>query len=348
MLHRRRVIVCVCALMLMAVAGVNAGEGNPGYTVGCEGFRSDGGQLVLNRDNTGAQSEAFVVSAIDGAGNIIYEPEYDVFFVGTTVTIEPGTEASWTSSPIYNPLTLRVVSPAGNGLDAQVIASAIGTCEGLSGFGAIDMLAAFARNAVLRLTGEAYVLQPSDGETSMPLPLNAAPPRPVNPDGLAASQPGFAVVNTDNLFLRTGDSVRYEVIGVLDGGTELVVLGRNEDRSWWYVQVGGLRGWVRSEFLVLRGDLTGIPEVPVTGDYATPSLYVGYPGNQLYALPLAGTSTLCSLPGNTSFEVIGRTSNSAWYEINAVCDGVSVAGWLPADLGFLRNPGFVEIPITFQ
>lgn len=345
---RRIVMGALCVLLLVAGSGVSAGTGNPSFVLSCQGFSSNGGQLALNRDNTGAQSEAFVISAIDGAGNTIYEPDYDVFFVGTTVTIEPGTSANWTRTPRYNPLVLQIVSPAGNGLGEEVIAEVVGNCEGLPGFGAINWITAFTKEAVRRLTGEAFVLQPADGVTSAPLELNNIPPRPVNPEGLAESQPGYAIVNTDNLFIRTGDSARYEVIGIVDGGTRLVVLGRNDDRSWWYVQVGGMRGWVSSEFLVLRGDLTGVPEVPVTGRFTPPSLYVGYPGNLVYALPIAGTGTLCALPGATSFEIIGRTSNSAWYEIVFTCDDAELTGWLPAELGILRNPANVAIPVTFR
>jgi hypothetical protein len=345
---RRLGIVSLCVLLLVAGAGVSAGTGNPGYVLSCQGFSSNGGQLTLNRDNTGAQSEAFVISAIDGAGNTIYEPDYDVFFVGTNVTIEAGASANWTRTPLYNPLVLQIVSPAGNGLGEEVIAEVVGNCAGLSNFGAINWWNAFTREAIRRLTGEAFVLQPADGVTSEALELNTIPPRPVNPEGLPEGQPGYAVVNTDNLFIRTGDSPRYEVIGIVDGGTNLVVLGRNDDRSWWYVQVGGMRGWVSSEFLALRGDLTGIPEVPVTGLFTAPSLYVGFPGNLVYALPLAGSGTLCALPGASSFEVIGRTSNSAWYEIWFTCDNAELTGWLPADLGILRNPANVEIPVTFQ
>lgn len=349
MFNRRLIIVSLCVVLLVVgAAGVNAAGGNPNFVLTCRGFSSTGGTLVLNRDNTGTQSEAFIISAVDGAGNTIFEPDYDVFFVGTTVTIEPGAGADWTRTPRYNPLVLQVVSPAGNGHGEQVIAEVVANCEGLPRFGVIDFMTAFSREAIRRLSGEAFVLQAADGETSEPLPLNSIPPRPVNPFGLAETQPGYALVNTDNLFLRSGDSPRYEVIGIIDGGTALAVLGRNADRSWWYVQVGGLRGWVSSEFLILRGDLTGIPEVPVTGSFTQPSLYVGFTGNPLYALPLQGAARLCALPGNTSFTIVGRTSNTAWYEIEAACDGEEVTGWLPADLGIVRNPAGLVIPVTFR
>jgi hypothetical protein len=197
------------------------------------------------------------------------------------------------------------------------------------------------------LTGEAFVLQPSDGKTSKPLPLNAIPPRPINPDGLAEEQPGYAVVNTDNLFLRSGDSSRYAVIGIVDGGTSLAVLGRNDDRTWWYVQVGGLRGWVNAEFLALRGDLTGIPEVPVLGELTQPSLYVGYSGNPVYTVPLAGSDWLCTIPGNQEYPLVGRTRGSSWYEIEVPCgDDFFIAAWIPAEMGIVRNPAGLVLPIT--
>jgi hypothetical protein len=125
------------------------------------------------------------------------------------------------------------------------------------------------------------------------------------------------------------------------------VLGRNEDRSWWYVQVGGLRGWMSAEFLILRGDLTGIREVPVLGDFTQPSMYVGFTGTLLYALPQLNTVTLCELTGDLFYPIVGRTEGSTWYEIVATCDGVETRGWLPAERGLVRNPSGLFIEITY-
>jgi hypothetical protein len=324
----------------------HAAGGTLNFKVDCSGFVSQGSTLQLTRDNTGALSEAFIVSAIDGAGNTIFEPISDVFYVGGTVNWPAGDSYDWTTAPRYNPIRLQIVSPAGNGQPQQIIYDRSVSCEGLPRFGAIDALAAFTEQALRKLSGEAFVLQPADGVTSDPVELNAIPPRPINPAGLAEEQPGYAIVNTDNQFLRSGDSPRYSVIGIIDGGTPLAILGRNEDRSWWYIQVGGLRGWVSAEFLVLRGDLTGIPEVPVLGELTHPSLYVGWPGNAVYASPIVGGPWLCTIPGNLEFPIVGRTSGSSWYEIEVTCDGVLVDAWIPAELGIVRNPAGLLIPIT--
>lgn len=342
-------LLVVTTLLLLALALTISGSalsGDLSFTLTCSGFVSNGSELVLDRDNTGQLSEAFIISAIDGAGRQILEPVADAFFVGTSIVWEAGEGFDWDTPPNYNPLTMQIVSPAGNGLEEQVVYQTTGTCEGLPRFSVINVAEAFARDAVRILTGEAFVLQPADGETSESVAINAAPPRPINPPGLLDDLLGYAVVNTDNLFLRSGDSPRYSVIAILDGGTELAVLGRNEDRTWWYVQVGGLRGWSSSEFLVLRGDLTDVQVVPVAGEFTQPRLYVGFTGNPLYALPIAGTASYCALPGNLEYAIVGRTAASDWYQIEAECDGDMVTGWMQADRGIVRNPSGVSIPVA--
>ncbi len=347
-LRRKRLWTAVSVFLLLAafLPVAQAAGGTLNFEVDCVGFVSQGSELELNRDNTGALAEAFIISAIDGAGNTILEPVSDVFFVGGTVSWPEGDSYDWTTAPRYNPIRLQIVSVAGNGQAEELVYENISNCAGLPNFVLADILGAFTKEALRKLTGEAFVLQPADGVTSDPVELNAIPPRPINPPGLAESQPGFAIVNTDNLFLRSGDDVRYTVIGIVDGGTNLAVLGRNEDLTWWYVQVGGLRGWVNSEFLVLRGDLSGIPEIPVLGELRQPSLYVGFSGNFVYGDPLIGSAPLCTIPGNLEFPILGRTRSTTWYLIEVTCDGVLTTAWIPVELGIVRNPAGLVIPIV--
>ncbi len=343
----RPVLLLVLALLLAAaLLPASAASGSFDLTLTCGGFVSNGSEMLLTRDNTGAFSEAFAISAIDGAGNTIFAPVSDVFFVGGRIVWPAGDSYQWTRVPLYNPLRLRVISLAGNGLPEAIVYEATGSCAGLPSFGRIDVDAAFARERLLALPGEAFVLQPADGETAPPVPLNTAPPRPINPDWLPAGQPGYAIVNTDNLNLRSGDSYRYTVVGIVDGGTPLVVLGRNADRTWWYVQVGGLRGWVNAEFLILRGDLTGIPEVPVLGELTLPSFYL-WVDTPLLALPRPGAPALCTVPGRLAYPISGRDAGSNWFELEAACGGVETTGWVLAEQGAVRNPAGVLIPVGF-
>lgn len=343
MYARHLALIALLALLVVPLALVTAGSGDPNFTLGCEGFESGGGQLALDRDNTGDRSEVFVLSAADGVGNLIYEPDFDDFFVGTTIVFEAGVGDSWTRAPRFNPLRLQVISPAGNGLDNQIIAEFVGACASLPTIDGSDGLGIGGGG----LGADGFVILPADGDTDEALELNTAPPRPVNPLGLVQTLPGYLVVNTDNLTLRTGDNFRYEQIGVVDGGSELVALGRNPERSWWYVQAGDMRGWVTGEFVVARGNLTDVPVVPVTGEFTKPSLYVGFTGNPVFGLPLPGAPVVCGLEGGLDYAILGRTSSSVWYEIEATCDGVVESAWIPADFGIVRNPANLPILVTY-
>jgi hypothetical protein len=190
------------------------------------------------------------------------------------------------------------------------------------------------------------ILNVLDGSTSPTVPLNSDPPRPANPSGLAGlGRPGYLIVETGSLNIRSGDSHIYTIVGRVPAGTELIVLGRNANRSWWYVQVADIVGWVNGDLVFIRGDLTSIPEVPVLGERARPT-FVLYLPTTLARIPINGALGVCQVPANLDFFVIGRTRQADWYEIEAVCDEVTVSGWVKAEAGALRNPSESFIPVT--
>jgi hypothetical protein len=199
---------------------------------------------------------------------------------------------------------------------------------------------------------EFVISEPSDGRVSPAYALNSTPPRPVltPPEAIPAdlTEGAYLIVNTDNLFMRQGDAPEFAPVAILDGGTALIPLGTNgDDPLWWYVQVGGERGWVKDEFVVLRGDARGLPEVEATGTLTLPRLYTGGE-NFIRTAPLYLRNYICLFPGDLEYEVIGRTSDSDWLEIRGTCDtGALVEGWIPADNGLLRNPAGVAIPVTY-
>jgi hypothetical protein len=314
------------------------------FSLGCAGFSSSG-EIVLDRDNTGTGREAFGVSATDGAGQVIFAGEPDSFFVGGTVSWADGGTFAWTRAPEFNPLTLHVVSLSGNGLAAEIEHVAVGSCADL------PTIVLITEELGIGGGGIPIILDPRllEGETSEEVPLNTAPPRPENPIGLAEALRGYAVVNTDNLSVRSGDGREYTLVAIVDGGTQLVVLGRNEftgdTETWWYVQVGDIVGWVSGQFLTMRGDLSHVPEVPVTGELIQPRFFLIRDEAPLYVSPAFNANGVCALPGGQEYLVIGRDNNIVWYEIEADCNGTPVTGWIPAYLGAIRNPAeqFIEV-----
>ncbi len=325
---RRMSIILIVALLVVAALPVHAGSSDAVFNISCDGFTSSSGSILLDRDNTGQSSEAFIVSATDGAGKIIYEPKQDSFFVGGSVSWTGSAIYRWTAAPVFNPITLRVVSPAGNDQPEELLALATGSCNGLPGYGV--------------LPGVGLLIP---GETSPAVDPNAVPPRPVNARDVSQDLIGHLVVNTDNLSLRTGDAPEYSLVGIVDGGTILVPLGRNRDFTWWYVQAGDLIGWAKAEFLVARGNLTDVPVVEAAGVIAPVTLVV-FLDAQLLSAPRDTALPLCTIAGNHEYNVIGRNRTETWYEVQATCDNAVVNGWLNATVGVVRNPASIPVPIS--
>ncbi|MBN8620022.1 MAG: hypothetical protein J0L63_14025 [Anaerolineae bacterium] len=318
-------MLVVLALMMVSVP-VSAGTtGGVGFSIGCEGF-SGNGSITLNRDNTGLVREAFVVLATDGVGNIIYEPVIDSFFVGGSVSWEEGDVIVWDEAPSFNPISLRVVSLAGNDLPEQTVVVATGSCVGLPTYGALPTA--------------------TDASVSPSVGTNEVPPRPNNADVDPQTVPGFLLVNTDNLSLRSGDGPQYTRVGIVDGGTILLPLGRNRAFTWWLVQAGDLVGWAKAEFLVARGDLTGVSVVDAEGE-VTPPVFFVFSNTQLLAAPAENALPVCGIAGNVEYLAVGRTQNTAWYEVQTTCDNAIVKGWLPASVGAYRGPSGTILPVTF-
>jgi hypothetical protein len=331
-------LLALALAALPALAGVDQGAT---FALDCDGFTGTAGEIMLNRDNTGAGREAFILSATDGSGKTIYRPVTDQFFVGGTISWVDGGRIAWTSAPEFNPLTLRVVSREGNGLEESLIVLATGRCAGLPDLAALpDQFFSVEGDDLVAPSG---ATAPA-GTTSQSVPLNEAPPRPTNPDAVSDVLPGYLLVNTDNLSIRTGPAPSFTLVAIVDGGTELVPLGRTADFTWWYVQAGNVVGWATAEFLIARGDLRGVPVVPERGVVAQPT-FITFSETVLYSEPSSESLPFCTLPAELEYRVIGRDARSNWYEIQATCDNAVVNGWVFNEQGAIRNPArsFIEV-----
>lgn len=344
MLRRTHLLAALLLVILvLTVLPASAGSDNgTSFSMDCFGFTGSGGDVLLTRDNTGSERESFIVSVTDGIGNIIYEPVVDQFFVGGTVSWTGGDKYLFTATPHYNPLTLRVVSRAGNNLDEQLVTLATGSCEGLPSFGATpEGVFTLTEDTLIGANGIVLPL----GSSSPSVPLNAVPPRPDNDEEILAKLPGWLIVNTDNLSVRSGDGPEFSLVAIVDGGTKLIPLGRNLDFSWWYVQAGDKVGWVKAEFLIARGDLTDITVVPSNGEIAQVKFFL-FSRTTVVASPSSNALELCSVPGDLDYLVVGRDAKINWYEIQATCDNAVIKGWVPAAQGAIRNQANEFIPVT--
>jgi hypothetical protein len=208
------------------------------------------------------------------------------------------------------------------------------------------------RLVVPRVDGSNFVLtcaSPDEDaqivQRSPSVPFGAIPPRPNNPDTVIDDLEGYAIVNAYSANIRSCDDVSCTQVALADGGDRLVVLGHNQDFSWWYVQAGDTRGWISNEIVFLRGDLTDLPFVATEGERTPPSVYVGYPGNPIFERLVAGSPLVCRIQGDNSYRLLGQSFNEEWLKIEATClDGTPATGWMEAEFAIIRNPGNVPIP----
>ena len=329
-------IVLLALLPLGAAAAATGADIT--MTVDCAGFSASGGTITFG-DTTGVN-----LRAVDAGGNTLYSRNISRPESGT-YTFSNETVA-WTNAPQFSPIIVSVTTFAERPVQEELVFLVVGGCGSLPALA--NAFAILADFDLLALVADL------DGSTAASVPLNTAPPRPISADDDLAGLPGYAVVDTDNLNVRSGPGVEYTQVAVVDGGTALIVLGRSEaelaDESedlWWYVEVGEIRGWVNSALLALRGDLSYAPVVEPQGELIQPSAYVGFTGTLLYSEPSTVSSVICGIVGDIFYPVVARDASPAnYYRIEAVCeDGRAAEGWLPLDSLIFRNDAGVAVPI---
>ncbi len=327
MFPRRTLFAAVLLCMLLVLPAAAADRNELSFSVSCTGFVRSGGAVILNRDNTGTNRERISITAYDGSGNVIFGPHYEESFIGSTIAFPSNEPLTWTTLPVTNPLTVRVVSEAGNNFSTQLVYVVNGYCS------ALDSIEQDETSLSVLLDS----ISPSVG-------INGSLPRPRGPVLSLDNLRGYAISNITSLNMRSGAGPEYTIVGRIRGGTYLLPVARNEDASWWLVEVGDFVGWVNAEYLILRGDLTDLPVLLGTGEIARPTLYL-YNETLLQVLP-GRSGALCLIPGDLEYYIIGRDLGAEWFEIEATCDGVAVTGWVEAERGGLRNPAETDILIT--
>jgi hypothetical protein len=310
-------------------------RGTQDFKLTCSGFTSNGGRLIFDRDNTGQGLERFSLLATDGAGKVIYGPIVQDMPIGSSIEYPQGFYQAWQAAPEINPLFLTITSEEGNGQVKETIYRRTDTCRTLEGY---------SREVIESSTfGD---VGPVDGETAPAMALNQRPVTPVSINDLAdlLGLSGYGIVNTSRLNMRSGAGIQYERVAILNGGTEVAVLGRNENATWWYVQVDETRGWVSADYVILRGDLRAQGLVPSTGEIAKPR-FIFYQDYPVYDVPSTQGRVMCEMAGNLEYSVVGRNDDWTWYKIDAVCNGVPMKAWADGSLGALRRDG-QEVPLV--
>lgn len=336
-------LAVLLGLVLVAVQFMPASaarRSNISWSVDCGGFTSNGGGIFMDRDNTGQGRETIVIRAVDASGKVIFGPIEETTFVGLAIDFPAGVSFRWSADPTLNPLRVSVTSKAGNGLPEQLVYEA----DGLCGLLPIATNPAVVPTSTPVPVPTAVPLADLAASTSSGVRLNSPVPYPSNPPGIGNTRDGYLIVNSPNVNLRSGDGPQYTIVGRVIGGQELIVLGVNAARTWWFVEVGPIRGWINNTLILNRGDLSGTPIIEAQGEIFPPRLYV-YRTNNLHRSPSENSTVVCIIDGDLEYLIVGRNRDTSWLALEVVCGGQEIIGWIPAENGGIRNTGDLGIPI---
>ena len=91
---------------------------------------------------------------------------------------------------------------------------------------------------------------PVPADTAVPLPSVAVPV-----DGPVAR------ITNNEVNVRQGPGTTYPTVGVLNFGDEAIIMGRNEDSSWWAISFGGGTAWIFAALTDVQDDVSQLPLV---------------------------------------------------------------------------------------
>lgn len=96
---------------------------------------------------------------------------------------------------------------------------------------------------------------------------------PVTNPTVNPNAPLLTVTFDSGLNVRSGPGVTFNQIGKLQKGDTAVILGRNGDSTWWFIERAPLRGWVTSN-VAYSGVAGDTSQVPLVASNPTPTANV--------------------------------------------------------------------------
>ena len=93
---------------------------------------------------------------------------------------------------------------------------------------------------------------PTPTQTEPPVPTDTLTPAPT-PNGIQACVVPY------RLTVRTGPGTTYDVAGVLENGTCILVIARNPNNTWFWEISNDYNGWVEGDYLSPIGNLSTLP-----------------------------------------------------------------------------------------
>ncbi len=184
------------------------------------------------------------------------------------------------------------------------------------------------------------------GPTTTPAPTATPSPTPlpeIPPGALRAT-----VIRASVLNIRNAPSLGGSVMGRVLRGQTYAVVGRNEDATWFLLQLGGYRGWAWGYYLFIDGNEFSAPVVSSLSVVGLPAgvtdtgvLGVTKAALRLRAEPNVRSDQIGRVSWGSFVPIVGRTRASDWYQI--VWKGT--VGWVVSGYVDLRQGELRDVPV---
>jgi hypothetical protein len=270
--------------------------------------------------------EQYAYRAVDGAGNVLYDPGYGFLPVPFGVVLFAGGIGftPYTTPPTFNPITVTMVSLAGNGLPEQVIYATTGTCPGLP----------FASGGEKHFDPKDSRI---DGRPGDRLVVYCNQPDTIVVYGVDNSGKGFELTTFSNQAVRTAGS---QGMTKSFGSNGTVSISSDSKGNFWLAWNGGPYGNFSKGFSCNFPNPNPPTQPPTSVD--RPTLEATTTLN-VRSGPSAGAGKVGQISPGTNYRVIGKNSNGIWLQI----EYNGIIGWVCSS--FTKNNGLLFLtPVTDQ
>ncbi len=169
---------------------------------------------------------------------------------------------------------------------------------------------------------------------------------PVSPAGATATVTAF------RLNVRSApNATTSSVITRVNRAEQYAIIGRSADSQWVQIDVRGVRGWVSARFVNIAPFGVNLPVINDTVSPVAPTA-IAPSGNVVTANPFnvvmrrgpgTGNSRIGLLPVGASAQIVGRTADNTWWQINYN----GLVGWVSAQFAIISPTANISlIPVT--
>jgi len=156
-----------------------------------------------------------------------------------------------------------------------------------------------------------------------------------------------ATVNAFRLNVRSQPNPNASILTKINRNESYPIVGANGDRTWYQINVNGTVGWVFARFVNVGGNAGNVPTTSSQQTFAAPAttglVVTALDQVNIRSGPNRTAAIVGKLPINNQAQVVGRNSDSSWWQISY--QGIS--GWVSARFAQLQADARLDqIPVT--